>query len=114
MKDENLDPRAKNKGFTGAAKIGLAYKTSYKLRANINYNYKGRKYIPDAEVSDYSFVDISVNQSFLKNKFILSLRAKDIFLGKKSLYQGYSNATYNEFYRAYNSRSIILGAVYNM
>ena len=114
MKDENLDPRAKNKGFTGAAKIGLAYKTSYKLRANINYNYKGRKYIPNAEVSDYSFVDISVNQSFLKNKFILSLRAKDIFLGKKSLYQGYSNATYNEFYRAYNSRSIILGAVYNM
>jgi len=114
MKDGILDPRAKNKGLTGAAKIGLTYKTSYKLRANINYNYKGRKYIPNAEISDYSFVDISVNKSFLKNKIGLSLRAKDIFIGRKSYYQGYSNATYNEFYKGYNSRSIILGAVYNM
>jgi len=114
MIDENLDPRAENKGFTGSAKVGLAYKTSYKLRANINYNYKGRKYIPNMEISDYSFVDIGVNKSFLKNKFSLSLRAKDIFLGRKTFYQGYSNATYNEFYKGYNSRSIILGAVYNI
>ena len=114
MKDDQLDPRAENKGLTGSAKIGLAYKTSFKLRANINYNYQGRKYVPNAEISDYSFVDISVNKSFLKNKMSISLRAKDIFLGKKSFYQGYSNATYNEFYKAYNSRRIILGAVYNM
>lgn len=114
MIDDNLDPRAKNKGLTGSARIGLAYKTSYKLRANINYNYKGRQYIPNAEISDYSFVDIGVNKSFLKNKFSLSLRAKDIFMGRKSFYQSYSNATYNEFYKGYNSRSIILGAVYNI
>jgi len=114
MKDEALDPRAKNKGLTGSAKIGLAYKTSFKLRTSINYNYQGRKYIPNAEISDYSFVDISVNKSFFKNKFSLSLKAKDIFMGRKSFYQGYSNATYNEFNKAYNSRSIILGAVYNI
>ncbi|MCA0932495.1 TonB-dependent receptor family protein [Lutimonas saemankumensis] len=114
MKDDLLDPRASNKGISGSAKIGLAYKTSYKLRFNINYNYQGRRYIPNAEISDYSFVDVRVNKSFLKNKFSISLKAKDIFMGRKSIYQGYSNATYNNFHRSYNSRSVILGAVYNI
>lgn len=114
MKGENLDPRAKNKGLTGSARIALAYKTSFKLRANINYNYKGRSYIPNGEISDYSFVDIGLSQSFLKNKLSLSLRARDIFKQRKSFYQTYSNATYNEFYRWYNSRSIIMGVVYKM
>lgn len=114
LKGDNLDPRAENKGLTGSARIGFSYKTSFKLRANINYNYKGKSYIPNGEISDYSFVDIGINKSFLKKKISISLKAKDIFNDRKRFYQSYANATYNEFYRSYNSRSIILGAVYKI